>query len=227
MAVLRKEKRSDYTVIDNGIFKDKTLSMKAKGLLCQMLSLPDNWNYSIAGLVTLVNDGESAVRSALKELEDAGYFRREQVRKDGKIAKIEYVISEVKNSENLVVENLKQENLIQENQAQLNTNTNKRLNSSSKKRIKTEFDYLWNMYPRKQGKDKAYGYYERARKNGTTFEEVERGIRAYQEYINAENVEQRYVKQGSTFFSQKAWLDDWSVKSTGNPFMDMLIEGDY
>ena len=83
------------------------------------------------------------------------------------------------------------------------------------------------MYPRKQGKDKAYGYYERARKNGTTFEEVERGIRAYQEYINAENVEQRYVKQGSTFFSQKAWLDDWSVKSTGNPFMDMLIEGDY
>lgn len=227
MAVLRKNKVSDYTVIDNGIFKDKTLSMKAKGLLCQMLSLPDNWEYSIAGLTTLVNDGESAVRSTLKELQDAGYFHREQVRKDGKIAKIEYVISEVKNCENLVVENLKQENLIQENQGQLNTNTNKRLNSSSKKRIHTEFDFLWSMYPRKQGKDKALGYYEKARREGATFEEVERGIRAYLEYINAENVEQRYVKQGSTFFSQKAWLDDWSVRSTGNPFADMLIEGDY
>ena len=121
MAVLRKEKKSDFTVIDNGIFRDKTLSMKAKGLLCQMLSLPDNWDYSIAGLTTLVNDGESAVRSALKELKEAGYFRREQVRANGKIAKIEYVISEYKNCENLVVENPQQENLKQEKQAQLNT----------------------------------------------------------------------------------------------------------
>lgn len=127
MSVLRKEKKSDFTVIDNGIFRDTSLSMKAKGLLCQMLSLPDNWNYSIAGLSTLVNDGESAVRSALKELKEAGYFRREQVRANGKIAKIEYVISEYKNCENLVVENPQQENLKQEKRAQLNTkelNTN-------------------------------------------------------------------------------------------------------
>ena len=121
MAVLRKEKKNNFTVIDNAIFKDNTLSMKAKGLLCQMLSLPDDWNYSIAGLVTLVNDGESAVRAALKELEEAGYFRREQVRKDGKIAKIEYIISEIKNCENLVVDFPQQENLKQENRAQLNT----------------------------------------------------------------------------------------------------------
>lgn len=230
MAVLRKEKKSDYTVIDNGIFKDKTLSMKAKGLLCQMLSLPDNWDYSIAGLVTLVNDGESAVRSALKELKDAGYFRREQVRKDGKIAKIEYVISEIKNCENLVVENPQQENLKQENRAQLNTNTNKVTNSLSKKEIYTEFDNLWILYPRKQGKDKAFGYYEKARKNGTSYEEVESGIKAYIQYINDNEVEPQYIKQGSTFFSQKAWQDDWSIRKrpdSGNPFFDMWQEGDY
>lgn len=230
MAVLRKEKRNSYTVIDNEIFKDNTLSMKAKGLLCQMLSLPDNWNYSIAGLTTLVSDGESAVRSALKELKDAGYFRREQVRKDGKIAKIEYVISEYKNCENLVVDFPQQENLKQENQAQLITNNNKVTNSSSKKEIYTEFDNLWILYPRKQGKDKAFGYYERARKNGTTYEEVEAGIKSYIQYINDNEVEPQYIKQGSTFFSQKAWQDDWTIRkrpNTGNPYFDMWQEGDY
>ena len=133
MAVLRKEKKSDFTVIDNGIFRDTTLSMKAKGLLCQMLSLPDNWDYSIAGLATLVADGESAVRSALKELKEAGYFRREQVRANGKIAKIEYVISEYKNRENLVVENPQQENLKQEKRAQLNTKESNTKESITKK----------------------------------------------------------------------------------------------
>ena len=231
MSVLRKEKKSDFTVIDNGIFRDTSLSMKAKGLLCQMLSLPDNWDYSIAGLSTLVNDGESAVRSALKELKEAGYFRREQVRANGKIAKIEYVISEYKNCENLVVENPQQENLKQENRPQLNTNTNKRLNPLSKKVINTEFDNLWILYPRKQGKDKAQGYYERARKAGTTYEEVESGILAYKAYIEAEGIDKKYVKQGSTFFSQKAWQDDWSVseKSSDDAFeqaMKAFLEED-
>lgn len=122
MQVLRKEKKNNYTVIDNAIFKDRTLSLKAKGLLCLMLSLPDGWNFSIKGLTTLSKDGESAVRSTLNELKASGYFKRRQIRKNGKIAKIEYVISETKNCENLVVENPQQENLHQENQAQLNTN---------------------------------------------------------------------------------------------------------
>ena len=228
MSVLRKEKKSNFTVIDNGIFKDRTLSMKAMGLLCLMLSLPDNWDYSIAGLVALVNDGESAVRSALKELEKAGYFRREQVRENGRIAKIEYVISETKNCENLVVENLKQEKLIQENRPQLNTkelSTNK-LSTTD---IYTEFEKLWALYPRKQGKDKARSYYEKARKSGTTYEEVLNGIVAYKAYIHAEGVENRYIKHGSTFFSQKAWQDDWSIspKKTGNAFYDMMMEGGF
>ena len=228
MSVLRKEKKSNFTVIDNGIFKDRTLSMKAMGLLCLMLSLPDNWDYSIAGLVALVNDGESAVRSALKELEKAGYFRREQVRENGRIAKIEYVISETKNCENLVVENLKQEKLIQENHPQLNTKELSTIKLRTKD-IYTEFEKLWELYPRKQGKDKARSYYEKARKSGTTFKEVMNGILAYKAYIDAEGVENRYIKHGSTFFSQKAWQDDWSVtpKKTGNAFYDLMMEGGF
>ena len=123
MSVLRKEKKGNFTVIDNAIFKDKDLSMKSIGLLCLMLALPDNWNYSIAGLVSIVSDGESAVRSSLKELEEAGYFRREQVREDGKIVKTEYVISEYKNFENPLVENPVVDNPVVENPPQVNTNT--------------------------------------------------------------------------------------------------------
>jgi hypothetical protein len=225
MSVLRKEKKSSFTVIDNAIFKDRTLSMKAMGLLCLMLSLPDNWDYSIAGLVALVSDGESAVRSTLKELETSGYFRREQVRDNGRIAKIEYIVSETKNCENLVVENLKQENLKQENRRQLNTkelNTNK----SNTKDIYTEFEILWDLYPKKQGKDKARGYYERARKAGSTFEEVEAGIRAYLTHIEVTQTPMQYVKMGSTYFSQKAWMDVYDDRPASvNPFTELRMRG--
>ena len=121
MQILRKIKKNNFTVIDNAIFKDRNLSLKAKGLMCLMLSLPDEWNFSIKGLATLSKDGESAVRSTLNELKREGYFYRKQVRKHGKIYKIEYVISEVKNCDFLDVENQQQENLQQENHTQLNT----------------------------------------------------------------------------------------------------------
>ena len=238
MAVLRKEKRSSYTVIDNEIFKDSSLSFKAKGLLCQMLSLPDDWEYSVSGLAKLTSDKTSAITSGLKELTAAGYFRREQRYKGGKFAGYEYVISETKKrdftfSENPITENTKTENTITENQAQLNTkesNTNKSITNASKKEIYTEFDNLWILYPRKQGKDKALSYYDKARKTGTTYEEVENGIKAYIQYLNDNDIEPQFIKQGSTFFSQKAWMDDWSMRkkpNSGNPYYDMWQEGDY
>lgn len=231
MSVLRKEKKSDFTVIDNGIFKNRNLSLKAKGLICLLLSLPDGWEYSVKGLQALSSDKYSAITSGLKELEEAGYFRREQRFKGGKFAGYEYIISETQNLDFTFSENPISEKTISENHAQLNTNTNKRLNPLSKKVINTEFDNLWILYPRKQGKDKAQGYYERARKAGTTYEEVEAGILAYKAYIEAEQIDKRYVKQGSTFFSQKAWQDDWSVseKSSDDAFeqaMKAFLEED-
>ena len=132
MAVLRKEKKGNFTVIDNAIFKDRTLSLKAKGLLCQMLSLPDGWEFSVEGLSKLSTDGRSAVASALNELQKAGYFRRENVRSGNRIAGVEYVISEVPNADFLIAENLTAEKLIAENQAQLNTNKSNTKESNTK-----------------------------------------------------------------------------------------------
>lgn len=131
MAVLRKRKKNNYTVIDNGIFKNRNMSLKAKGLLCLMLSLPDDWEYSLEGLTALSDDGRTAVSNALKELENLQYFRKIRTYENGKISGIEYIISEEPMPENLILEKLKEGNLVSDKRTQLNTNTNKELKESN------------------------------------------------------------------------------------------------
>lgn len=110
MAILRKHQRSQYTVIDNTILRDADLSNKALGMLCRMLSLPDGWEFSVMGLAALSSDGKSAVMSQLDELEERGYLVRNQVRIDGKIAGVEYIVSETRMSEKPYAENQHTEN---------------------------------------------------------------------------------------------------------------------
>lgn len=212
MAILRKQQRNQYTVIDQSIFKDKTLSNKALGMLCRMLSLPDGWEFSVEGLATLSTDGVSAVRSQLNELEEHGYLARNYVRGEGKISGIEYVVSETPKCDFLKSENLISENLISENNAQSNTKESITDLSNTNGIIYTEFENLWSLYPKKQGKASAFRHYQKARKSGAVYEEIEQGVLAYTEYIRANNIDMQYVKMGSTFFSQKAWNDDWTIR---------------
>lgn len=79
MSVIRVEKTKNYTVMSNYHFKEKEMTLKAKGLLSLMLSLPDNWNYSIAGLVAICKENETAIKSALKELQNFGYVRIDKI----------------------------------------------------------------------------------------------------------------------------------------------------
>ena len=76
MAVIRVNKTKDFTVMSNAHFKEREMSLKAKGLLSLMLSLPDEWDYSIGGLATLSKDGDKGTRKALLELEAFGYVKR-------------------------------------------------------------------------------------------------------------------------------------------------------
>ena len=94
MSVARTHHTKDFTCMSNYHFKDRSISLKAKGLLSLMLSLPDTWDYSIAGLASLSNDGETSVRTTLKELEEHKYLTRTPVREDGKIIDWEYDIYE-------------------------------------------------------------------------------------------------------------------------------------
>jgi len=95
MAVYRVERTRNYTVMGNFHLKDANLSLKAKGLLSIMLSLPDEWNYSTRGLAAICKEGVYAVGNILKELEQAGYIIRRQIRgANGRICDTEYTIYE-------------------------------------------------------------------------------------------------------------------------------------
>lgn len=76
--------------------------------------------------------------------------------------------------------------------------------------LEREFESIWAIYPRKQERKDALAAYCRARKQGTTAEQVEKGVRAYCAYIERNRVDLKYVKQGGSFFRQQAWADDWT-----------------
>ena len=83
MAVFRVERTRDFTVMSNHHLRDKRLTLKAKGLLSMMLSLPEDWNYSTLGLAAICREGVDAIRGALRELEKEGYVIRRQLRGPG------------------------------------------------------------------------------------------------------------------------------------------------
>ena len=95
MAVFRVEKNRGYTVMSNHHLRNAGLSLKSKGLLSMMLSLPEDWNYTTRGLAKICKEGTDSIGSALKELERAGYIVRNRLRDSkGKIVDVEYVIYE-------------------------------------------------------------------------------------------------------------------------------------
>lgn len=142
MAVFRIEKTRDYTVMSNHHLRNEDLSLKAKGLLSLMLSLPEGWDYTTKGLARICKDGIDSICAGVRELEEHGYVIRERVRNEnGQLGSIEYTILEQPQTPPPKREKPKRENPIldkpilekpeQENPAQLNTNiSNKDLSST-------------------------------------------------------------------------------------------------
>lgn len=132
MPVFRVEKNRDYTTMSNVHLRDKALSLKAKGLLSQILSLPDEWNYSVSGLAAINKESRDSIRTAIVELETCGYIVRNRRRtENGKLGDMEYIVYEKPISESPALEKPTLENPTQvkptqekpmlENPAQLNT----------------------------------------------------------------------------------------------------------
>ena len=143
MAIIRVEKTKDYTTMSNYHFREKDMSLKAKGLLSLILSLPEEWDYTLAGLAMLCKDGKDSVRTALTELEEFGYVETARVRDEkGRLKGTEYIVREMPVSsipekevsvleepmlekpvlENPTLENPTLEKPTLENPTQLNTN---------------------------------------------------------------------------------------------------------
>lgn len=100
MPFLRKEHKENYTCISNDVFRSD-LSLKARGMLCTMLSLPDDWEFSENGLQAILNDGQTSVRSAIKELETAGFLSRTRERDEsGRMGRCIWTVSDYPRFEN-------------------------------------------------------------------------------------------------------------------------------
>jgi predicted transcriptional regulator len=129
MDIVRVIKSKDYTTICNRIFKDKRLSLKAKGLLAMLLSLSDHWELSIKGLEVILKEGRTSIRSTMNELIENGYVERQQIRENNKFIGVDYIVFELPKSQNLTAGNL-----TSQNQTQVSNNlSNNQFNKANSK----------------------------------------------------------------------------------------------
>ena len=94
MGVIRVEHTKDYTTMSNHHLRNRALSLRAMGLMSKMLALPDDWDYTVAGLASICKEGRDAVRKALQELESEGYLVRSQTREAGTFSSNDYILFE-------------------------------------------------------------------------------------------------------------------------------------
>lgn len=231
MSVIRIQKTNNYTVMSNYHFREKDMSLKAKGLLSLMLSLPEEWDYSVDGLVKLSKDGKDSVISAITELEQFGYLVRSQAKgQDGKFAGYDYDVYEQPYTEKPFTENPSTVKPMTENPQQLNTkplNTESDINITNKKlninvQIEQEFEEVWKLYPRKEDKKKAFLAYKTARKKAS-FDEIKKGVETYSNHIRVSNTDKRYIKLGATYFNGECWVNNYEQVAP----QEELIKGKY
>lgn len=205
--VFRVHKTKQFTTICNSCIFDGRLTLKAKGLLITMLALPEDWNYSIAGIVSIVKEGESAIRAALKELKEYGYVNVSRIIDDkGKVVDWQYDIHESPVSCNQdndypVVENPHVDNPVVENQAIQNTNKQNTDVLNTDKQIKKDISSV----PSDISKEK-----KRFKGVNPSKEEVEAYIREKGFHVSAERIIDYYTVDGK--------YDVWRFKNKpGDP----------
>lgn len=187
MSVIRVNKTDNYTVMSNHHLQDSRLTLKAKGLLSQMLSLPEDWDYSIKGLSSINKESLPAIRTALGELKECGYVTITRIdAKDTARGRIEYVydIFEVPCTEEKPVPK-----------------------KAPKANKDAEFEIFWKAYPRKKNKETAKKAFEKAIKK-TDLETILRGIEAQKKSRQWQEADGQFVPYPATWLNAGAWDDE-------------------
>lgn len=217
--IKRKRAGDNFTILSNDFLRDEKLSLKAKGLLAYILSLPDDWKIYFEEVEKHHSDGVRGVRSAWKNLEEQGYARTVKVKEKGRIKEWAKEVADFKfpDSGFVHVENVDVEILHVENSSLLNTNkqsTDKpktkptkdnTTNKSDELDLEKRFEILWKLYPRKAGnKQKAKAAYKKAVKSGVEDATIKQGILN----LIAEKRESRFIPHGQTWFCNERWNDE-------------------
>lgn len=182
------------------------------GLLVIISSLCAEKGYCYASneyFANLFNISQETVSRKIKLLEKKNYITIEYEKRGCEIKKrylrlTNISIDDYQKNQSTIDENVK-ENNISINNTSINNNI-----------YNQEFERLWTIYPKKQGKKDALKYFIRVRKNGVDFDDILKGLENYIEYIKQKGISQQYIKQGSTWFNQECWNDDYSIQSENN-----------
>lgn len=233
MAVMRVEKTGNYTVMSNRHLDDPRLSLKAIGLLSKILRLPDDWDYTLEGLARICKEGKDAIRSAIVELERAGYIERRQTHAvDGSFAGNEYIVHEAPfdadatpssgfpTTGNPLTDNPLTDNPSTENPTQPNTKDTKYLDTNTPltpqrgrrapKKValwKPErFAAFWQYYPRGESKQAAIAAWDKLRPDDALIDDIARALK--RQMASEEWQRGVGIPYAATYINQRRWEDE-------------------
>lgn len=220
MAVFRVNRNKNYTHMANYHFREKGMSLKAKGLLSLMLSLPDEWDYSANGLATLSKDGKDSVKKTLVELEQFGYLKRTRVTDaKGRFIGYDYDIFEKPTTENPLTENPSTEKPTTENPTQLNTKESNTNTSNTKESNTYPFEEFWKAYPKKKAKEAARKAWVKLKPDETLGKEIIQAVMENSKSKDWLKENGKYIPYPATYLNGKRWEDERNEsngQNTGN-----------
>lgn len=217
MSTFRVNKNKNYTVMSNTHLRDMGLSLKAKGLLSVMLSLPETWDYSIAGLVAICKENETAVKSALKELKESGYLIITRIMpNETKSGRIEYIYDIYEEPQKQEVEKQEVENLVVEIQAvekqgQLNTNKestdklNTDISNTDYISVEGKFREFVDSYPKPVNEYEAYRVWVSLSMNADLFAKLMMGLADWKRSEQWTKNNGQYITNAVTFLRERRW----------------------
>ena len=247
MAVFRVERNTGYTVMSNHHLRNKELSLKAKGLLSQMLSLPEDWDYTLAGLSYINRESIDAIRTAVWELEKAGYIIRRQGRDEkGKMTAIEYTIYEqpqppalvcpvLENptADNPILENPTPDNPTSENPTQLNKDIQK-TDLSKKEKSNTDLSNNHSIpilspnpsplreetaEPERKGKEAADAY--------SVYEEIIKDNIEYEHFIKHTNIDRERLDEIVSLILETVCTKRKTIRIAGDDYPAELVKAKF
>ena len=216
-----KKINGNFVTTSVQVAQDKRLSWKARGIFLYLASMSDGWNFYVDEIAKHSPQGKRSLQSGLKELEEYGYLKRVRTHKpNGDLSSLKWELHyepvelQKQNSSEAVLLQKRNEPLINNNnnkyQETININNNKRNIKESQASLTDRFEKLWKQYPKKQGKKVAFAAYKRAIKKGVQDKDIELGIANYNKYIKNTKKDYQYIKQGSTWFNQSCWDDEYN-----------------
>lgn len=235
MKVVKIEKKNNYIVVPNSILRDKRISIKARGLLVIILSLPPKWKLTVSGLVTVTGAGETAVRAGLRELEKYGYVQCTRARDSkGRIGCMDYIIREVPlNEENPKVENPEVEKPELENLGVVSTDivSTDIVSTNDMDSLQSRyFKVFWNTYPKHIKIKETKEYWNKLPVDIDLYDKI---IKSVTDYKKTEQwLDPTYIPNPLTYLRDERWRDEIThvkaikkndVRANADKVYDMLI----